>query len=142
VSGAWQEFEQRRRDRTAGFRRSQASLCAAAGVADGTSAMPSLNFRDWTWWREEHGHVVDPHTMLGQLLSDPEVDAAARAEEEEEASAFVANGAAAMVAYGDLQRRDRPDVERRRLEAQLLRYCELDTPAMVMVYQALREWVR
>ena len=73
--------------------------------------------------------------------SDPELDRAAREEEEDEASAFVANGGAAMVAYGELQRRDLPAVERQRLERQLLRYCELDTLAMVMVYEALREWV-
>jgi len=39
--------------------------------------------------------------------------------------------------------------ERRRIasgwkenQGQLKRYCELDTLAMVMVYEALREWVR
>ena len=108
----------------------------------GTPEMPSLNFRDWVWWREHDGVVRDPYTLLGQLLEDPELDALARAEErEEEASAFVANGGAAMVAYGQLQRRDLPQGERRRLESQLLRYCELDTLAMVMVFEALREWV-
>lgn len=107
----------------------------------GTAELPSLNFRDWAWWREEHGHVVDPYTLLEPLLSDAELDRVAREEEEEEASAFVANGGAAMVAYGELQRRDLPARERDRLEKQLLRYCELDTLAMVMVYEALREWV-
>jgi hypothetical protein len=103
--------------------------------------MPSLNFRDWTWWREKDGVVMDPYLLLGQLLSDPELDRVAREEEEDEASAFVANGGAAMVAFGELQRRDLAAPERRRLEGQLLRYCELDTLAMVMVYEALREWV-
>jgi hypothetical protein len=108
----------------------------------GTEAMPSLNFRDWTWWQEHDGVVRDPYTLLRPLLSDPELDRVAREQEEDEASAFVANGGAAMVAYGELQRRDLPAAERRRLEGQLLRYCELDTLAMVMVYQALREWVQ
>lgn len=107
----------------------------------GTAEMPSLNVRDWTWWREEGGHVVDPYLLLGQLLADPDLDRLAREEEEDEASPFVANGGAAMVAYGELQRPDLPAAERRRLEGQLLRYCELDTLAMVMVYEALREWV-
>ena len=70
------------------------------------------------------------------------LDRLAREEVEEEASLFVANGGAAMVAYGQLQQRGLPAEERRRLEGQLLRYCELDTLAMVMVYEALREWVR
>lgn len=107
----------------------------------GTPDMPSLNVREWTWWREKDGEVMDPYLLLGQLLSDPELDRVAREEEEDEASAFVANGGAAMVAFGELQRRDLPAAERRRLEGQLLRYCELDTLAMVMVYEALREWV-
>jgi hypothetical protein len=107
----------------------------------GTAEMPSLNFpAGWVWWREEGSAVRDPYTLLGQLLSDAELDRAARGEDE--ASEFVANGGAAMVAYGDLQRRDLPAAERRRLEGQLLRYCELDTLAMVMVYEALREWVQ
>ena len=107
----------------------------------GTAEMPSLNVRDWTWWREKDGEVMDPYLLLGQLLADPELDRVAREEEEDEASVFVANGGAAMVAYGELQRPDMPAGERRRLEGQLLRYCELDTLAMVMVYEALREWV-
>jgi hypothetical protein len=107
----------------------------------GTVEMPSLNVRDWTWWRQEHGQVRDPYTLLGQLLQDPGLDDEARAQEDDgEASPFVANGGAAMVAYGELQQRDLPTVERQRLEGQLLRYCELDTLAMVMVYEALREW--
>lgn len=107
----------------------------------GTTDLPSRNFRDWTWWQQKDGHVVDPYLLLGQLLEDPELDRLAREEEEEEATAFVANGGAAMVAYGQLQRRDLVPAERARLERQLKRYCELDTLAMVMVYEALREWV-
>jgi hypothetical protein len=108
----------------------------------GTREMPSLNFpAGWAWWREQGGMVRDPYTLLGQLLADPELDRLAREEEEDEASLFVANGGAAMVAYGQLQQPALPAEERRRLEGQLLRYCELDTLAMVMVYEALREWV-
>jgi hypothetical protein len=108
----------------------------------GTAEMPSLNFpAGWVWWQEHDGVVRDPYTLLKPLLSDPYLDRAAREEEEDEASAFVANGGAAMVAYGELQQRDLPVDERRRLKGQLLRYCELDTLAMVMVYEALREWV-
>jgi hypothetical protein len=108
----------------------------------GTEEMPSLNFRDWTWWREHDGVVRDPYKLLKPLLSDPDLGRAAREEEEDEASAFVANGGAAMVAYGELQQRDLAVKERARLETQLMRYCELDTLAMVMVYEALREWVK
>lgn len=107
----------------------------------GTEEMPSLNFRDWIWWRAQDGRVADPYALLGQLLPDAGLDRLAREEEADEASAFVANGGAAMVAYGELQRRDLPAAERLRLEGQLKRYCELDTLAMVMVFEALREWI-
>jgi len=108
----------------------------------GTAEIPSLNLMNepTAWWREEGGVVRDPYTLLGDLLADQRLDQAARGEDE--ASEFVAHGGAAMLAYGDLQRPDLPAAERRRLEGQLLRYCELDTLAMVMVYEALREWVR
>lgn len=108
----------------------------------GTAAMPSLNFvnEPKAWWTVRDGEVADPYTLLGQLLPDKTLDEEARGEDE--ASEFVANGGAAMLAYADLQQRDVPAAERRRLEGQLLRYCELDTLAMVMVYEALREWVR
>jgi hypothetical protein len=109
----------------------------------GTPDMPSLNFPPGTvWWQEQEGIVRDPYTLLGQLLPDVEVDRLAQEAEAEEASAFIANGGAAMMAYAELQRADLPPPERERLEKQLKRYCELDTLAMVMVYEALRDWVR
>jgi len=46
-----------------------------------------------------------------------------------------------MVAYGKLQSPDLSGGARRELEAQLRRYCELDTLAMVMVYEALADWI-
>jgi len=46
-----------------------------------------------------------------------------------------------MVAYGELQSSDLGDAARREREAQLKRYCELDTLAMVMVYEALADWI-
>ena len=99
----------------------------------GTADMPSLNFPadGWVWWRKgADGRVVDPYELLGHLLPDADLDAVARAAEEDESSSFVANGGAAMVAYGLLQQPDLPASERARLEGQLKRYCELDTLAM------------
>jgi hypothetical protein len=109
----------------------------------GTPDMPSRNFpAGWIWWQPQDGEVRDPYTLLGQLLTDRAMDEVARAEEDDEASEFVANGGAAMLAYAELQQRDLAIEERQRIEEQLKRYCELDTLAMVMVYEALREWVR
>lgn len=112
----------------------------------GTPAMPSLNFAPgWTWVQRDGGQVLDPYRLLGPLFTDHTVEEAMRngdAEEEGSASAFVANGGAAMVAYAELQRPDLPAAERERYRRELLRYCELDSLAMVMIYEALREWVR
>ena len=46
------------------------------------------------------------------------------------------DGGAAMTAYARLQYQALPDTERAAIEAALLRYCELDTLAMVMAVQA------
>jgi hypothetical protein len=41
-----------------------------------------------------------------------------------------------MSAYARLQFEDMPDLQRQSIGSALLRYCELDTLAMVMVMQA------
>ena len=47
----------------------------------------------------------------------------------------IANGGAALTAYARLQYTDMTDSERKELEKSLLKYCELDTLAMVMLYE-------
>jgi hypothetical protein len=52
----------------------------------------------------------------------------------------IAEGGAAAMAFARLQFEDLgPDV-RAAIKAALLRYCELDTLAMVMIVEAWREW--
>jgi hypothetical protein len=53
----------------------------------------------------------------------------------------VNNGGAALTAYGKLQYTDMMEEERLALRAALLKYCELDTLAMVMIYECFREVV-
>jgi hypothetical protein len=53
----------------------------------------------------------------------------------------LAQGGAATTAYGRLQFGDMPPQERERINTALLRYCELDTLAMVMIYQAWKDWL-
>jgi len=110
----------------------------------GTLAMPSSNFpAGWVWVREEEGTVRDPYALLDPLLLDAGEWRAVEAAENEDTGSpsFVANGGAAMVAYGELQSPELEPDARRQLEAQLKRYCELDTLAMVMVYEALGDWI-
>jgi hypothetical protein len=53
----------------------------------------------------------------------------------------ITEGGAAATAYARLQFEDVDEVERRMIREALLRYCELDTLAMVMIVQAWQEAV-
>ena len=46
------------------------------------------------------------------------------------------NGGAALMAYARMQFEIISDYERNELKSALLKYCELDTLAMVMIYEA------
>jgi hypothetical protein len=105
----------------------------------GTPAMPSSNFKNQMWFVQHNGVALDPYQLLSPLFGEHELDEAL-ARLEENKGAVIANGAAAMIAYGKLQSPRMPTCEREKLRQQLLRYCELDTLAIVMVYEALREW--
>jgi hypothetical protein len=49
------------------------------------------------------------------------------------------DGGAALTAYNYLQFSEVPDEQRQSIAAALLRYCELDTLAMVMLVEGWRE---
>jgi hypothetical protein len=51
----------------------------------------------------------------------------------------IADGGAALMAYAKLQYQDMIEVERTEITTGLLKYCELDALAMVMVYEHLKE---
>lgn len=100
--------------------------------------IPSLNFKDQTWIRyDDQGRVIDPYKLLGERTEDPDLQGL---EGQEEKDTAVADGGAAMVAYGLLQNHMLGEAERDRLRLQLLRYCELDTLAMVMAWQGLLQY--
>lgn len=104
----------------------------------GTPAgIESLNFREQAWVKlDEEGRVEDPYKLLLGRFNEANLDAV---EDADESNPVIANGGAAMVAYGLLQS-DLLDIQARDdLIRQLLRYCELDTLAMVMIYEALQE---
>ena len=54
-------------------------------------------------------------------------------------TSIIAAGGAAATAYARLQFEDLDNEARNRIKAALLRYCELDTLAMVMVLQGWQE---
>lgn len=89
--------------------------------------IPSRNFRDMTWWASKNGQVSDPYKLLlGAVLDDAQM--------------AINQGGAATTAYMLLQFEDMPAANRTEMNAALLRYCELDTLAMVMVLQAWQHW--
>lgn len=103
----------------------------------GTSVSTSRNFRDQAWVQmDEHGRLRDPYELLGTRFEDPDLE---QSEMDDENSA-ISNGGSAMIAYGLLQSGALDVASAEQLKKQLLRYCELDTFAMVLAWEGLREF--
>ncbi|MFT5051930.1 MAG: hypothetical protein ACI8QZ_003360 [Chlamydiales bacterium] len=105
----------------------------------GTPDLPSLNFKDKVWVQlDGDGAVRDPYELLPPLFTDvaPEEVAHLMSADDE-----LRDGGAAMTAYVRMQFAEMTDAERQALRGALLKYCELDTLAMVMIFEAWREWL-
>jgi hypothetical protein len=90
----------------------------------------SLNFEDHVWIRSEFGN--NPYKTLPRVFDeyDPEtLDLLVKDMDE------LADGGSAMTAYNYLQYSEIPVDQRKRISDSLLRYCELDTLAMVMLVE-------
>ncbi|MBU1245348.1 DUF2779 domain-containing protein [Myxococcota bacterium] len=105
------------------------------GAEDG---IISLNFKDWQWLEVKDGEVVDPYKKLPKMFQDTSDKNYEILTEDEN----LADGGAALTAYGRMQFSEMSEVERVELSNALLRYCELDTMAMVMIFEAWREMVK
>ena len=104
----------------------------------GTSEIPSLNFKNHTWIKEEFDN--NPYKSL-----DPVYEGFSPEEEDELKSKGISidsvnDGGAAMMAYAFLQFSDIDPKEKHSIEKALLKYCELDTMAMVMILEAFLDW--
>lgn len=102
------------------------------------NGIKSLNFKDWTWIEEVAGQVVDPYKKLPKMFQDVSDHNLEILTSEDE----LRNGGAALTAYARMQFSEMSEYEHKELSQALLKYCELDTLAMVMIYEAWREWVR
>ena len=93
----------------------------------------SKNFQDWSWIQKTpEGLVKDPYDLLPKLFTvATHVEERLLTNESE-----LKNGGAALMAYAKMQFEHMSDYERNELQAGLLKYCELDTLAMVMIYEA------
>ncbi len=105
--------------------------------------IPSLNYKGFSWWEERNGILIDPYQRLKELTvqmlgeggeNQAELDAL-------EVDINVAEGGAAAMAFARLQFEDLSPETRAAIKSALLRYCELDTLAMVMIVEAWREWM-
>ena len=99
----------------------------------GTPKMPSLNFINKTWL--ESSDHFNPYKSLPAVFEDVDAD---QLDSMVEGFDEVAEGGAAMTAYAKLQFGHVPVEQRQMLRDALLKYCELDTLAMVMIWEA---WV-
>lgn len=96
----------------------------------GTDKIKSLNFQNHIWLHtDENGNTINPYKMLPPLFKDVDDDSGFITGER------LANGGDAMVAYAKLQYTQMNDVEREAVMNGLLKYCELDTMAMVMIWE-------
>lgn len=96
-----------------------------------TAEIPSLNFSDPHTWIDEKKDL-NPYKTLPELFTD--IDKT-RFDLEDSSLLELNNGGAAMMAYAYLQYTDLPDDQRTVYKDGLLRYCELDTMAMVMIWE-------
>ncbi len=99
----------------------------------------SKNFSENHVWLEIENNIVkSPYKMLPSLFdgwSEDEIENTLSEIED------IANGGAALTAYGKLQYTDMEQSEIDELTSALLKYCELDTLAMVMIYEHFRELI-
>ena len=111
--------------------KSSAELRRRYGQTVKKAGIHSLNCPpEWVWVKPECGN--DPYAALPPVFPDflnEALSEYAKGLEE------VDEGGAAMIAYAKLQYCDLPEVERDAICKALLRYCELDTLAMVMLYE-------
>ena len=103
----------------------------------GTTSMPSLNFKNHQWLDVNDNFASNPYDKL--IISDFFEDAEIC--ENIKNTDGIKDGGAAMMAYAKMQFEDMGNEERKVLKKNLLRYCELDTLAMVMIYEAWINWL-
>lgn len=93
--------------------------------------IPSLNYRDKVWIEFNGSQVKDPYKTLPPVFDGIDDELLDRFVTDEN----IADGGAAMMAYARMQFSEMSDLEREKIISALLRYCELDTFAMVMIYE-------
>lgn len=98
----------------------------------GGSGIPSKNFKEPMIWIQKNGSKIqDPYKLLSPLeydFSEEEINLMFDGD-------VIAEGGAAMFAYNQMQFSNMSESERSMLTESLLKYCELDTFAMVLLWE-------
>jgi len=95
----------------------------------------SLNFSNWQWIQMEAGRVKDPYLLLPRMFQDiSDKDLAILSDDDR-----LKDGGGALTAYARMQFEEMGDYEREEIRKALLKYCELDTMAMVMIYEGWKD---
>lgn len=106
------------------------------------NGIKSLNFENWSVVKKDNsGEILDPYSRLPGVFENvpPEdVDLFEKAERIREIKE-VREGGMASTAYAMMQFTEMHEVERKALQTSLLKYCEVDTLAMVILYEYLHE---
>ncbi len=90
---------------------------------------------NWRWVRTNaEGEIVDPYKLLPSIFEGIDSDSLDLFISDE----FIADGGTAMMAYARMQFSEVSDLECKHIIKGLLKYCELDTLAMVMI---LEHWI-
>lgn len=99
----------------------------------GTPTMKSLNLENRTWIQfEADGKVQSPYKQLGAIFEEGDFE---KLDDIFVSSDGINGGGAAMTAWARMQFTEMSDLEHDRVSKALLRYCELDTLAMVMIWE-------
>lgn len=105
-----------------------------------SNGIPSKNYSNFAWWIPDgEGNPKDPYSFLksyGEVLLGETI----RPDEDPD-DLVVNEGGAATTAYARLQFEMLNPDTRTKINEALLRYCELDTLAMVMIVQGWRDFL-
>ena len=118
------------------LKRSQALQDKYSKPIYGTEQIRSLNLKNQIWVQKNaSGEILSPYSSLPPIFRDIDLPSDQRIFANEE----LKEGGSASAAFIRLQFEEMSDPEREAIRAALLRYCELDTLAMVMIVEHWRE---
>ena len=109
----------------------------SAPIYGAEGGIPSLNYKDWKWIKFKNGRVIDPYKLMPNMFQDiSQRDFVLLSDSDK-----LNNGGAALTAYARIQFEEMSEYERSEIRQALLKYCELDTLAMVMIYEGWKELI-